>query len=107
MKRVMTLLTLTMRWTWQRTSAFVAVLLIVAAFALGLWVRGGGRREPTLQPNTATTRGAEPQMYACSMHPQVRLPDADAKCPICFMDLIPVKESDGGDGQERRIRGSP
>ncbi|MBC8310546.1 MAG: efflux RND transporter periplasmic adaptor subunit [Phycisphaerales bacterium] len=30
--------------------------------------------------------------YTCSMHPQVRTPDKDAKCPICFMDLIPVPE---------------
>lgn len=28
--------------------------------------------------------------YTCSMHPQVRTPDKKAKCPICFMDLIPV-----------------
>lgn len=27
------------------------------------------------------------------MHPSVRLPDANAKCPICFMDLIPVSDS--------------
>ncbi len=41
-------------------------------------------------------------MYTCSMHPSVRLPDPDAKCPICFMDLIPVTE-DGGEGSELRV----
>jgi Cu(I)/Ag(I) efflux system membrane fusion protein len=41
-------------------------------------------------------------MYTCSMHPSVRLPDPDAKCPICFMDLIPVAD-DGGEGNETRL----
>ncbi|HCT45701.1 MAG TPA: hypothetical protein DF699_10855, partial [Phycisphaerales bacterium] len=39
----------------------------------------------------------DPQMYTCSMHPSVRLTDPDAKCPICFMDLIPVRDSASGD----------
>jgi len=30
--------------------------------------------------------------YTCSMHPQIRITDKDAKCPICFMDLIPVPQ---------------
>ncbi|MGE4423069.1 MAG: efflux RND transporter periplasmic adaptor subunit [Pseudodesulfovibrio sp.] len=29
-------------------------------------------------------------VWTCSMHPQVRLPEP-GKCPICFMDLIPLK----------------
>lgn len=31
--------------------------------------------------------------YTCSMHPQIRA-DKPGKCPICHMDLIPVKNSD-------------
>lgn len=41
-------------------------------------------------------------MYTCSMHPSVRLPDPDAKCPICFMDLIPISD-EGGEGNEMRV----
>jgi membrane fusion protein, copper/silver efflux system len=30
--------------------------------------------------------------YTCTMHPSVRSPDPDGKCPICGMDLVPVKK---------------
>ncbi|MCM8809502.1 MAG: efflux RND transporter periplasmic adaptor subunit [Candidatus Omnitrophica bacterium] len=31
------------------------------------------------------------KFWTCSMHPQIKLPNP-GKCPICFMDLIPVYE---------------
>ncbi|WP_445427989.1 efflux RND transporter periplasmic adaptor subunit [Alishewanella sp. HL-SH05] len=34
------------------------------------------------------------QVYTCSMHPQIRLTDANARCPICGMALIPVQQED-------------
>jgi Cu(I)/Ag(I) efflux system membrane fusion protein len=36
------------------------------------------------------------QVWTCSMHPQIRM-DKPGKCPICAMDLIPLKTSGGGD----------
>ena len=30
--------------------------------------------------------------YTCTMHPSVRSQDPDGKCPICGMDLVPVKK---------------
>ena len=44
-------------------------------------------------------RQGEDVVWTCSMHPQIQLPEA-GKCPICFMDLIPVTQGDGG-GEER------
>jgi RND family efflux transporter MFP subunit len=32
--------------------------------------------------------------YTCSMHPSVKSQDSKAKCPICSMDLTPVKKRD-------------
>ena len=29
------------------------------------------------------------------MHPQIILPSNDQKCPICFMDLIPLEDETG------------
>jgi Cu(I)/Ag(I) efflux system membrane fusion protein len=88
--------------TWKHTAVLIAVLLIIAALVIGYRL---GRPAPESADKTTTAAPAssgEPQMYTCSMHPSVRLPDPDAKCPICFMDLIPVID-DGGEGNELRI----
>ncbi|MCL4742620.1 MAG: efflux RND transporter periplasmic adaptor subunit [Phycisphaerales bacterium] len=92
-------------WVWRRASAGVAVVLIVAAFAGGYRL-GLPEPEPRTDSAAVAPERADDgpvRMYTCSMHPQVRLPDPKAKCPICFMDLIPVADDDGGEGGERRI----
>ena len=40
--------------------------------------------------------------WTCSMHPQIKLPNP-GKCPICFMDLIPVYEEKKEDISEVRF----
>lgn len=37
------------------------------------------------------------QVWTCSMHPQIRLPQPGA-CPICGMDLVPAASGGSGDG---------
>ncbi len=89
-------------WLWARTSAAVAVALIFGALALG-WSLGRSSSAPA-RPAVADEHAdhgpavfnAENQYYTCSMHPSVRLTDPDAKCPICFMSLIPVEETGAG-----------
>ncbi len=39
---------------------------------------------------------ADVDYYTCTMHPSVRSQDPDGKCPICGMDLVPVKKSAAG-----------
>ncbi|MFH1571117.1 MAG: efflux RND transporter periplasmic adaptor subunit, partial [Gemmatimonadota bacterium] len=47
------------------------------------------------------------QVWTCSMHPQIRLP-GPGKCPICFMDLIPVAApSTQGSAGPRELALSP
>ena len=36
---------------------------------------------------------ARKTIYTCSMHPNVRKTNPNDKCPICFMDLIPLEET--------------
>ncbi len=36
-----------------------------------------------------------PKIWTCSMHPQIRR-NEPGKCPLCGMDLVPVKKSAGG-----------
>jgi len=79
----------------------VYLVIVVAAFALGYLA--AGEREGTKAPvKSARERGATEErpagkdvIWTCSMHPQIRLSEP-GKCPICFMDLIPVKKDDRG-----------
>lgn len=90
-------------WVWKHAGAWIALVLIIAALIIGYRI---GR--PTPKPVNAVGQEGAPdrdhggqQMYTCSMHPSVRLPDPDAKCPICFMDLIPVT---GERGEESEVQ---
>lgn len=44
----------------------------------------------------------EAQVWTCSMHPQIRQ-DKPGKCPICAMDLIPLKKGAGGTGGDAAV----
>jgi membrane fusion protein, copper/silver efflux system len=87
------------RWT-------AAVLLVVAAFAAGVVWRGGRTNGPRPDTGDAGPPDAPPartQMYYCSMHPQVRSPDPNDKCPHCFMDLIPLPDDDAEGEDETEV----
>jgi Cu(I)/Ag(I) efflux system membrane fusion protein len=45
---------------------------------------------PTVKPGAKTDSDID--YYTCTMHPSVRSQDPDGKCPICGMDLVPVKK---------------
>ncbi len=83
-----------------------ASLLIIAAFAAGALWRGGREDGPHHHEADAAPpdeSDSETQMYYCSMHPQVRSPDPDDKCPICFMDLIPLPADDDDEDDESDV----
>jgi len=85
------------QYIWSHTSAGVALVLIVIALMIGY--KAGSPVTNTVVSESEHTDHAEgksekQQMYTCSMHPSVRLPDPNGKCPICSMDLIPVIEGD-------------
>ncbi|MDR0866122.1 MAG: efflux RND transporter periplasmic adaptor subunit [Candidatus Symbiothrix sp.] len=65
------------------------ILLLVGIF-IG-WLLFGLKEEniPAEQEETA----GKPQIWTCSMHPQIKQ-DHPGKCPICGMDLIPLKTED-------------
>jgi Cu(I)/Ag(I) efflux system membrane fusion protein len=89
-------------------------VIFVVAVVLGLWLRGlftehGGPEE---RPNAKMSEhdaldhdaeAAAPEVWTCSMHPQIRQPKF-GKCPLCFMDLILVKEDAGASLGPREIR---
>jgi Cu(I)/Ag(I) efflux system membrane fusion protein len=62
--------------------------LILLAFFLGIWSSGG--RSSSTGELTQESDSIETQVWTCSMHPNVQLPE-EGQCPICFMDLIPLE----------------
>ncbi|MFQ5599751.1 MAG: efflux RND transporter periplasmic adaptor subunit [Candidatus Krumholzibacteriia bacterium] len=81
--------------------AAAAGLVLLAAFGLGYVLRGGGAG--VTHEHAAVEPDAAPTMWTCSMHPQIHLPKP-GKCPICFMDLIPVETGPAGpDESSRRL----
>ena len=71
-----------------RRTAWSLALVAAAAIAALLLVSCG--------KSGADTKPANVDYYTCPMHPSVRMQKPTDKCPICSMDLTPVKKK-GGD----------
>ncbi len=89
---------------WFRSTAAKIALIAIIAFVAGYFFKS------LLQPSAADAEHKHPRRevaqqkqtwWTCSMHPQIRQPKP-GKCPICFMDLIPVSTTDADVG-ERQI----
>ena len=76
----------------NKKSIIIIVAVALVAFALGSLISGGEQQPVT---ETEHNHSSEPTLWTCSMHPQIKLPEA-GKCPICFMDLIPLVDSGEG-----------
>ena len=70
-------------------------LLMIVALAAGC---GGEKAESEKGHEHPAAAEKKAEMWTCAMHPQIQLPKP-GKCPICGMDLIPVKAG-GGDEME-------
>jgi Cu(I)/Ag(I) efflux system membrane fusion protein len=79
-----------------------SVLFIIVALIAGFFIRG------FFFPSShqLQTTNPQPALWTCSMHPQIQLPEF-GKCPLCFMDLIPVDSGSGEEDGEREISVSP
>ena len=77
--------------TAKKSIWFLAI--IVAAFVAGYVVRGSGENKKE-GPSVSDGGTQQQQWWTCAMHPQIRQPKP-GKCPICFMDLIPVATTEG------------
>jgi len=69
----------------------ITIGLIIFAFISGMWFSG---QDSIPQNNNFKHDSSESQSWSCSMHPNVQFPES-GQCPICFMDLIPLKAGNG------------
>ena len=88
----------------------LAAVSIAAAFGLGWRLGKGGHpvdaplHEHDRQPVKAD--GGEIEYWTCTMHPSVKMKEP-GKCPICAMDLVPVRKESGGAGEGRTTESAP
>ena len=83
------------------TRIFVlALVTLLVGFGVGRACAPGGHDKASVASGDAP---AAMVTWTCSMHPQVRLPEA-GQCPICFMDLIPATAGDEVDLGPRTLQ---
>jgi Cu(I)/Ag(I) efflux system membrane fusion protein len=77
------------------------LVIVVAAFVAGYVIRGP-RENKKESPVVSEGASQQQQWWTCAMHPQIRQPKP-GKCPICFMDLIPVAATEGRVGARQIV----
>ena len=86
-------------WQKIKTSRYFFIGIAVVAFIIGFSMRSG--HQPAGGPGTGAHQDhaageKKAVTWTCSMHPQIKLPKP-GKCPICGMNLIPLKTDEGED----------
>lgn len=87
----------------RQNKVIVMAIVVLLAACTGVWMRGVFGPSSTLEHTSK-----EAVLYQCPMHPQI-VKDHPGQCPICHMDLQPVKEEalDEGDGPSVQVHGEP
>jgi len=85
---------------WKKITLLMTGVFIAGFIVRGFW-RGPMQPRSDRPPSAEGPALNEHTMWTCSMHPQIRQPKP-GKCPICFMDLVPVTV-EAADVGERQI----
>jgi len=95
---------------WQSAYRWPVVIVVIVVFIIGLLIGGGSGDEVSHAGHEHGTESqaktAKEQIWTCSMHPQIRQPKP-GKCPICFMDLVPVESSAEEELGPRQLKLTP
>lgn len=86
---------------WARWSVIsILIGIFVAGLALGLLIGSG--EGPVGTTGSTDTSASNILFWTCSMHPQIKQ-EGPGRCPICDMDLTPMREEAGG-GDKASLR---
>ncbi len=83
------------------TVAAVLVAGILGGF-IGYFARSVSTANMSVDAGGGARAEKKAELWTCSMHPQIKLPK-QGKCPICFMDLIPLDSDDDDEGGLREL----
>ena len=72
-----------------------AIIMLVVGFVIAWNVKGTNSSSAGKSDSPKEQVAQGKQIWTCSMHPQIRR-DKPGDRPICGMDLVPVKQSEGG-----------
>ncbi len=75
------------RFKFKNLKLMLLLVPVVLAFIAGFVI---SRMTIIAADNEVSVPDTQEQIWTCSMHPQIQQPKP-GKCPICFMDLIPVE----------------
>lgn len=84
------------------------IILVLIAIGVGYFLRGACAPQRHVDESWSVAQAPpaaakeKPQIWTCSMHPQIRLPKP-GKCPICAMDLIPAGTDETDTSGDARI----
>ena len=76
-------------WYWLKSLPKGVWILVVLALIFGLIIGHQPGGQSMKGEDVHNHASEEVQLWTCSMHPQIRLPEP-GQCPICGMDLIPL-----------------
>ncbi len=80
-----------------------ALVLVGLGFGLrGLFGSAAPAAQPAGEPNQVADEEQHVTWWTCSMHPQIKLPKP-GRCPICGMELIPLRDNQGETGSLREL----
>ena len=77
-------------------------LLVLLAAVPAAMVAGCGDPESTATPEGERDETAQVQLWTCGMHPNV-ITEESGQCPICGMNLTPVKRTDEAEEQAAAV----
>ncbi|MCB9557990.1 MAG: efflux RND transporter periplasmic adaptor subunit [Deltaproteobacteria bacterium] len=81
----------------RKQLSLMMLTLALLAGGLASWIAWQGRgATPSILGPAHAQRSSSRQLYTCGMHPQV-VQEGPGTCPICGMDLTPIKKQPSGD----------